>query len=205
MHHILYTFFIALTNNLDNVGVRIAYSIRGIKITTLINLWISTITFIISFFAAFSGTVISGFLSKEIASVLAVLLLTAIGLWMIMEPHLKRNNNYAGESARENKNSISHVLLNPHDADMDNSKHIDFKEATLLGIALSVNNVGGGVSAGIIGLNSFLVGLLSAVLSFLALWAGNYVAEFFMRWNISKKAGVVAGILLIAIGVEQVI
>lgn len=205
MQHLLYTFFIALTNNLDNVGVRIAYSIRGIKITTLINLWISVITFIISFLAAFSGTVISGFLSKEVASVLAMLILTAIGVWMILEPQLRRKNNHAGGSAQENKKRISHVLLNPQDADMDGSKHIDFKEATLLGIALSINNVGGGVSAGMIGLNSFLVGLLSAVLSFLALWAGNYIADFFMKWNLSKKAGIVAGILLIAIGIEQVI
>jgi putative Mn2+ efflux pump MntP len=43
------------------------------------------------------------------------------------------------------------------------------------------------------------------VLSFLALWAGNYVAEFFIKWNISKKASAVAGLLLIAIGIEQII
>jgi putative Mn2+ efflux pump MntP len=56
-----------------------------------------------------------------------------------------------------------------------------------------------------IGLNSFWVGFLSAVLSFLALWAGNYLAEFFIKWNISKKASVMAGLLLIAIGMEQII
>ena len=205
MHHFIYTFFIALTNNFDNIGVRIAYSIRGIRITTLINLWISVITFVISFFAAFSGTIISGVISKQLSSLIAMLLLTAIGLWMILESYLKKNNDCTDESVRENKKSACHVLLHPKDADMDNSKHIDFKEATFLGIALSINNVGGGVSAGIIGLNSFWVGFLSAVLSFLALWAGNYVAEFFIKWNISQKASVVAGLLLIAIGIEQII
>jgi putative sporulation protein YtaF len=96
-------------------------------------------------------------------------------------------------------------LLKPENADLDDSKHIDFKEATVLGVALSINNVGGGLSAGMIGLNSFLVGFLSAVLSFVALWAGNYVAEFFIRRNISNKAAVVGGILLIAIGIEQLL
>ena len=204
MHNFFYTFLIALTNNIDNVGARIAYSIKGIKITTLINLWISVITFIISFSAAFSGTVMSGFLSKRVSSVIAMLLLIGIGLWMMLEPYLKGNNS-AGGRGSETKTSVRHVLLNPHDADMDDSKHIDFREATILGIALSINNVGGGISAGMIGLNSFLVGLLSAVLSFVALWAGNYIAEFFVRWNISKKAGFAAGILLIAIGIEQII
>jgi len=55
----IYTLFIALANNVDNISVRIAYSIRGIK--------------------------------------------------------------------------------KPETADVDNSKDIDFKEATLLGIALSNN------------------------------------------------------------------
>ena len=205
MHHFFYTFFIALTNNFDNIGVRIAYSIRGIKISTLINLWISVITFVISFFAAFSGTMISGVLSKGVSSLIAMLLLSAIGSWMILEPYLKKDNDCADESVQEDGKSAGHVLLHPQNADMDNSKHIDFKEATFLGIALSINNVGGGVSAGMIGLNSFWVGFLSAVLSFVALWAGNYVAEFFIKWNLSKKASVVAGLLLIAIGIEQII
>ncbi len=205
MHHFFYTFFIALMNNFDNMGVRIAYSIRGVRISTLINLWISVITFVISFLAAYSGTVISGVVSKHLSSLIAMLLLTTIGSWMILEPYLKKDNDCSDESLRTNKNSAFHVLLDPKNADMDNSKHIDFKEATFLGIALSINNVGGGVSAGMIGLNSFWVGFLSAVLSFIALWAGNYVAEFFIKWNLSKKASIVAGLLLIAIGIEQII
>jgi len=205
MNHFFYTFLIALTNNFDNIGVRIAYSIRGIRISTLINLWISVITFVISFFAAFSGTIISGAISKQLSSLIAMLLLSVIGSWMILEPYLKKGKDCTEESVQENDKSISHVLLHPKNADMDNSKHINFREATFLGIALSINNVGGGVSAGIIGLNSFWVGFLSAVLSFLALWAGNYVAIFFIKWNLSKKASVVAGLLLIAIGIEQII
>ena len=205
MHHFLYTFFIALTNNFDNIGVRIAYSIRGIRISTPINLWISVITFIISYLAALSGTIISSFLSHKLSSLIAMLILTTVGLWMIMEPYIKRNNICSDESDQVRKGGAYNVLLNPQHADMDNSKHIDFKEGTLLGIALSINNVGGGLSAGMIGLNSFWVGLLSAVLSFLALWAGNYVAELFVKLNIAKRAAVVAGLLLIAIGIEQIV
>ena len=203
MQSILYAFLIALTNNVDNIGARIAYSIQGTRISTPINLWISVITFVISFFAAFSGAIISGSLGKRFSSILAMVFLVAIGSWMILEQYLKTRRS--GNPPRENPKNIRDVLLNPEDADLDNSKHIDFKEATILGIALSINNVGGGLSAGMIGLNSLLVGFLSAVLSFVALWAGNYVAEFFIRRNISNKAAVAGGILLIAIGVEQLL
>src|SRR5271157_573257 len=205
MLHALYTFFIALSNNFDNIGVRIAYSIRGIKISNLINLWISVITFFISGFAAYSGTLISGYFSKQLSSIIAMVLLSAIGIWMIADHYIKRRRNLylAEKSDEEDAKSILHVLANPEKADMDKSKHIDFKEATILGIALSINNVGGGLSAGMIGLSSFWVGLLSAVISFIALWAGNYIAEYFIKWNISNKATVAAGIVLIGIGIGQ--
>ena len=203
MQSFIYAFLIALTNNFDNIGARIAYSIRGIKISPLINLWISVITFVISFLAAFSGKTISGALGRQFSSIIAMVLLTAIGSWMILEPYVKK---WRSENrSRKNSQNISDILLNPEHADMDNSKHIDFKEATLLGIALSLNNVGGGLSAGMLGLDAFLVGFLSAVLSFVALWAGNYVSVFFVKLNIADKATVAAGLLLIAIGIEQIL
>jgi putative sporulation protein YtaF len=167
MFHFLHIFIIALTNNLDNIGVRIAYSIRGIRITTVINIWISLITFVISYVSAYSGTVISGYLGKQWSSLLTMILLSGIGSYMIYRQYLRRMCQ--GEFGQDNKKGICHILLNPENADIDNSKHIDFKEATLLGIALSINNLGGGVSAGMIGLSPFWVGLLSAVLSFLIL------------------------------------
>jgi putative sporulation protein YtaF len=202
--HFIYVFFIALANNIDNIGVRIAYSIRGIKIPLPKNLWISLITFIISSFAAFSGSIISGFLSKQISSIVSMMFLIAIGLWIILEPQLRKRNVLREESNAGRKN-IYNILIKPENADMDDSKEIDFKEATFLGIALSINNIGGGLSAGMIGLNSFFVGLFSAVISFLALWSGNYITKFFNKWNLGDKATILSGILLILIGIKQIL
>ena len=205
MTNVFYTLFIALTNNIDNISARIAYSIRGIRISIPINIWISVLTCVISSFAAFSGTMISGFVSKRFSSIIAMSLLTAIGLWMIAEPYLKKDNESPGDSGQENGKNVLRIMMKPEYADKDHSKHIDFKEATVLGVALSINNIGGGISAGMIGLSPFWVGLLSAVINFLALWTGNYIAGIFTAWNLSQKATVVAGIILIAIGIEQII
>lgn len=204
MHAFFYTLFIALTNNVDNVAARIAYSIRGIRISIPINIWISVITFVISAFAAYSGTMLSGLFGKHFSSMIGMVLLVGIGLWMILEQYMPKDGDSAEGDGQEKKKSIFRIMRRPENADMDESKHIDFKEATFLGVALSINNVGGGVSAGMIGLNPFWVGFFSAVLNFIALWAGNYVAEIFIRWNLSQKATVVAGLILIAIGIEQV-
>lgn len=199
--HLIYTVFIALINNLDNISVRIAYSIRGIKISILKNLWISVITFVISSLAAFSGNFLTKVLSSNISSILSMLLLIVIGLWIIIEPYF----NKASEDKIKQDPSIYNVLRNPEIADLDNSKDIDYKEATLLGVAMSVNNIGGGISAGMIGLNSILIGLFSAIISFLALWSGNYITEFFNKRNLGNKANFASGIILILIGIKQVI
>lgn len=202
--HLLYVFLIALANNIDNIGVRITYSIRGIKIDTLKNLWISIITFFISLLSAFSGTFVLSILNKRVCSILSMILLTTMGLWIILEPFLKGKGLFHDENANKNKVLICNILSNPESADIDNSKDINFKEATFLGIALSINNIGGSLSAGIIGLNSYFIGLFSAVVSFVALWSGNYLTVFLNRYNIGNQAVMLSGIILIIIGIKQI-
>lgn len=204
MINFLYTILIALANNLDNISVRIAYSIRGIKISILKNIWISVITFIISAGAAYSGSLVLKYLNKEVSNWLTLILLCGIGLWIILEPYLKNKKDKPNLSDTEEINPLN-VLIDPEKGDMDKSNDIDFKEATFLGIALSLNNVGGGVSAGVIGLNFIFVGLLSAVISFLSLWLGNYITDFLNKWDFGKKANIIAGIVLIIIGIVEFI
>lgn len=193
---------IALANNADNLGARVAYSLGGIKISFPVNLWVTTITFVISLLAAFLGSELTQALGSSFSSWTGMALLVALGAWMIVQPRLTANRGT--DDAREKRGTVLGIFLRPETADSDDSKHIDFKEATLLGVALSINNVGGGMSAGMLGLDPFLIGALSAALSFLALWAGNYVAEFFARWKGARKMTTIAGILLIALGIHQI-
>ena len=201
--HFFYSVLIALSNNIDNISVRIAYSIRGIKISISKNLWISVITFAIASCAAFSGNQLSQVFNKNITSIISMVILCLIGLWIIFGDrlkHKKKNSKTDSKSA-----NLLEILENPEKADVDNSKQIDFKEATILGIALSIDNIGGGISAGMIGINPILVGLLSATISFLALWVGNLIANIFNRFNLTKKVNLFAGIILIIIGLKQVL
>lgn len=124
-------------------------------------------------------------------------------MWIILEPYFKKDSD--DNTNEQSQRSLYSILKKPEKADVDDSKDIDFKEATFLGIALSINNIGGGLSAGMIGLNAYFVGLFSALISFLALWIGNYITEFFNKWNLNKKATILAGAILILIGLKQVI
>ena len=193
---------IALTNNVDNLGARIAYSLQGTRVSNLVNFWISIITFAISYAAAYAGAAAASRLGSA-ASIVAMVFLIALGAWMILQA--RRPSWGEEETLEKGAANFWTVLLQPQRADVDRSKHIDFKEGTVLGIALSINNIGGGVSGGILGVNPFLVAFLSALLSFIALWAGNYIAELFVERNVTEKAAIVGGVLLIAIGIKQVL
>lgn len=193
---------IAIANNIDNISVRIAYSIRGIKISIIKNLWISVITFIISSMAALGGTFISKFLDKDILSVISMVILTLMGMWIMLTPFAKEVSSFKEVDLTEGK--FYKVLTNPEAADVDNSKDIDFKEATFLGIAISIDSIGGGLSAGMIGLNFIFMGLFSAVVSFFAILLGNYIAILFQRFGLNKKASVLAGLILIILGIKQI-
>lgn len=198
---LFYIIIIALVNNLDNIGVRIAYSLRGIKITVTKNLWISAITFAISLLAAYFGNVLAFILPKHFVNIFCMLLLVAFGIWIIIEPYLKK----ASANKHQKASTLAKIIEQPENADMDNSKDIDFTEATLLGIALSIDNIGGGFSAGVMGLNCVFIGLFSAVIGFISLWLGNYAARLLIKWNFGRRATVIAGIVLICMGIKQVI
>lgn len=203
--HLLYTLFIALANNVDNISVRIAYSIRGVKISLLKNLWISIITFFISSFAALLGTFVSKLFNPNITPIISMILLVSIGLWIIFEASLKKESH--DEFNSNMPESIPAMAASPigKTQKFKEKSEINFTEATYLGIALSINNIGGGLSAGMIGLNSSFVGLFSALISFIALWVGNYITEIFNRLNLGKKANILAGIILILIGLKQIL
>lgn len=201
----IYLILIAMANNIDNIGVGISYSIRGAKISTLKNLWIAIITFSISFLSGFFGKVISGFLNQHVSSIISMLLLVSIGILTITGLYFNKEVTFQYGTDTIGKNNFFNIVNKSEKVNINNYKNIDYKEATLLGIALSINNIGGCLSSGMLGLNSFLIAFFSALISFLVLWIGNYITAFFNKFNLGNKAIIAAGVMLIVIGLKQVI
>jgi putative sporulation protein YtaF len=199
MHGILFTVLIALTNSIDNLGAWIAFSLKGIKVANLINLWISFLTFVISTAAAYAGSLLPGAIDGRACAWISMALFVSMGAWFIAEPVIKRRKR-----RREGRGLIN-ILENPEEADINRSKDIDIREATLLGIALSINNMGGSFSAGVIGLNPWLIGGLSAAANFGALWVGRRVSAFFQRFRLGDAACLISGAILILIGIRQIL
>ncbi|MGO8671608.1 MAG: manganese efflux pump [Capsulimonadaceae bacterium] len=186
---------ISLANNLDNTGVGIAYGAGRIRLSVPVNLWISVVTFIITAAGAVLGDRTALFLPPHVAKLLSAVILCLIGIY-VMRPGL-------GNQTKDGEPALRDVLNDPIRADMDGSRHIDFKEGTLLGVALSINNFGGGVSAGLVHLSVFWTAFCSCVLSFMVLWLGGILGRRLAAGQAANRAPVVAGVLLIIIGLLQ--
>ena len=115
-----------------------------------------------------------------------------------------RSQNGQGEDADpDGPVSLRQLLTDPTSADQNRSRDIDLREATILAVALSLNNVGGGFSAGLVHLSAMWTALFSAVVSFLVLWFGGWAGYQLGVTRVGKYAQTIAGILLLVIGLCQ--
>jgi putative sporulation protein YtaF len=196
---------ISVANNLDNAGVGLAYGIARIRIPLLANLWISVIAFLLTGSAALCGSAISHFLPGRLPNILSAIILCGIGVW-IMHPFSKKSKPNSPQPLNPDNTlagSLRRILHDPTHADSDGSQHIDFTESTLLGVALSINNIGGGLSAGLLHLNGLWIALLSAAISFVFICLGSGASRLASLPLVSRYAGVVSGVLLITIGMFE--
>lgn len=193
---------IALANNLDNTGVGIAFGLARIRLAALMNLWIALVTFVMTTLAVLCGGRVAAFLSLPLAHALGGLLLCAIGGWMVLSSFQSQRETYQAADPG-GPVSLQRILAHPASADQNHSHDIDLREATALGVALSLNNLGGGFSAGLVHLSALWTALFSAVISFLVLWFGGWAGRQLGVTRLGKHAQSIAGALLLIIGLYE--
>ena len=175
---ILYLFFIAVINSIDNMGIGIAYSIARVKVPLMKNLLISFMAFAVAFASALSGDLLSHVLNEEIASIISMLLLVLIGIRMIYG---------ACDSDVEEE--------------LEKTKTIGDKEAISVGTVLALDDVGSSVSSGLAGYGPFAVAVPFFIVSFIIFFLANFGGGLMNKLRIGKRANIVAGIVMVIIGV----
>ncbi len=84
-------------------------------------------------------------------------------------------------------------------------KQLVFQKQLFLGVALSINNIAGGFDAGVTNLNLWLTAIISGVFSFICISGFAYVGKRYLAEYLGKWATVIAGVLLILIGIDQLL
>lgn len=193
----------------DAFATSVTYGIRKIKIPVSSALVISFIGTTFLGIALSLATVLKQFISSQTCIAISVALLFFLGITSLFQSTIKSylKKHKGQKNVKFSLFDISFVVdiyIDETKADYDNSKTLSAKEAILLAIALSVDSLATGFSAGL-AINSILeVLILCFVMGFVAVKIGCFIGD-----RISKKSKVnlswSSGVILIILAVLKII
>ena len=212
--HLLVIILLAISSNLDNVGIAAAYGTRKVAIPFNSNVLIAIVTGIGTLLSIMVGKGIYWILKPGLANFIGASIIIGAGIWVTVQETIFRSRNSSDDEQckavgadADSKPLLTKVLMilnNPFVADRDFSGSIDIREGFLLGLALTLNNIPNGVGAGMIGLSPALTTSFVFVFSIMTIWIGIKAGHYFGSHLFGRLAGPVSGLLLIAVGVYEI-
>jgi len=183
---------IGVVSNLDNLGAGVALGIRGTKVDATENLIVAAITMAATAAAITCGHVLSTLIPSAVTGWLGPLIIIAIGIATVRSP-------IQAPRPPDPANAPWSKCCHPRDVDNVISRH----EAIVLGVSLSVNNLGTGVGAGVSHIPALATTVLAGLLSLACVGGGSHFGRVFGRLVLGRHAPLIAGMLLLAIGLAM--
>lgn len=211
----------ALALSMDGFGAGIVYGTRRIRIPltslAIVGFTSSTAIGISMFF----GHLVTKFVSANLAGTIGALILILMGLRMIIQTWSSNKREKLRETGADptkppesqsifkfkikSLGLVIQILQEPAAADLDNSGHINNKEALLLSLALAMDSLVAGFGAAMTGfrplVTPFIVGPASAFWVGLGVFVGKRYAA---KW-LGGKAAILPGWVLVCLGLARVI
>ena len=204
---------LAIPISLDCIGIGITYGIKKTYITPLAKVIIFSIFFVVTSIALLIGKFIIDIFSMEFANILGVILLVLMGFWIIYQAFKPKESKKTKHITKEKIYKLIikplgltiQIIKNPTSSDLDNSNHIDAKEAFYLGLAISIDSFCAGIGCSATGITSVYFPLFIAIFHVLFLTLGSLVGS-----KLSSKTkipdniwSIISGLLLIIIGIYK--
>lgn len=145
---------LAISLSIDAFSTGIAYGLRQIKFPILSRLCIALETFVLLALFLCAGSFLATLFPMQIAEYVAILFLFCFGLCLCLQCFRKQ---------KENKTGFLSFLQQPSRCDKNHSAVLEPKEALLLGLVLSADACGVGISLSVGGFSVLLLPLLSAI------------------------------------------
>jgi putative Mn2+ efflux pump MntP len=173
---------IAAVSNLDNLAAGVELGLRGTRITLGPNVLIACVTMAGTAGAITSGHALARLLQPSVAGSVGAVIIVSIGVMTVVA-----SCSPVGEPA-------AGMCRLPGPSEM-----LSWREAVLLAIALSLNNVGTGVGAGIAGIPPLMTTLLAGAFSIMCVGGGSRVGRV-AGPLVGRHARLVAGLGLVCLG-----
>lgn len=193
-------FLLSLSSCLDNIVVGVAYGMKKTKIRFFNNLIIAIITSFGTLVSMLFGRLIATIIPVDIAQGLGAAMIILIGIYFLLDYLIKRNR----ESSEINELDIIREANDCNKCRRQGcEKIIGVRETVMLAFALTINNLGIGISASLAGVNIIATVVLTFILSLLTIIIGvamgyNVIGRLFGRY-----ATLVSGILMIILGIIE--
>ena len=185
---------IGVTSNVDNLGAGVSLGVRSGPVPRMANGIIAVITMVGTAMAMVLGRALGRELPPSDGRLAGAVIVLAIGIWSIVSTVTTRGvgametTGAAGRDAPTGRGDLR-------------QQNVTVREALVLGLALSVNNLGAGIGAGMAGLPPALTTAMTGVFSLLAIGPSSRLAYALgARW-LGRSSSLMGGILLIAVGI----
>jgi len=190
MEWLLPALVFALSANLDSFVVGITYGMRKIRIGWVSNVIISGIALGCTGASLLLGQWVSTLLPYSLTDKLGGLVLAGIGLYYCVKWIWRRFHPLPATGSEKYDKNASGV--------------IEPGEAVVLGFALTINNVGLGLGAGLAKLNLIASGLLTTLFSVLSLIIGSALGRRQLAHRLGRFAEPIAGLVILLLGLYEV-
>ncbi|MCZ8518319.1 MULTISPECIES: sporulation membrane protein YtaF [Paenibacillus] len=217
---------LALAVSLDGFGVGVTYGLRRIRIPLLSIAIIAACSGGIIYVSMGIGVLLRNFVDPAGARMIGAVILIGIGIWALVQM-LRQRGEEDGDDEGEEEPAVPaaapttakeivyielkrfglviQILRTPQAADVDRSGNISAYEATLLGVALSLDAFGAGVGAALLGFTPWLTAAVIAVASGTFLAVGLRIGYRYAGLPWVRKLAVLPGFVLIVMGIMKLL
>lgn len=173
----------------DSFIIAFNYGLKKVSISNSSNFYIAIFCLLGTICSMFMGKVLGGFFTVHSANILGSIILVAFAIYTL------KNTLWSS------KDDIHQYTKDPAEVDKDNSKVIELRESFLIGLLLSINNMGMGIGAGITGMPIFLTSFFCAVASFLFIKFGCLFGCCIKSCKVSKTLEILSGCFVLLLGI----
>lgn len=180
---------------IDVLIIGMSYSLKNININLWFNILIGIISSLGTYLSMIIGTYLSTLINLKLTNILAGSILFVLGIKMLKDIFGGSNNSTTIECLKQN----------PQIIDINKSGTIEIFEIAILALALTINNVGVGISAALAGINIYLITGLSLISSILFLFIGQFIGKVLYKGNIARYLEIIASIIILILGLVLIL
>ncbi len=180
---------LAISLSMDALGIGVSYGLRGKKVPLLPKVIISLISLAFTAAAIGIGNVIVLFLPDQLAKLIGSGMLGILGVGIIIQALSKKEREEEQEAQRPQKKTWA-IVLKPlgltikiirneiyKNGSNGDPTTMGIRESLYMGVALSIDSFGAGISSAVSGINNFFVPVMVGLCQFIFLCLGIFCGQ----------------------------